>query len=70
MKSVMKDEDQVAVKFDLIYDQAECLFNQEKRLLPTLAETRWTSRTDTLTWLLKHYDKVLDILDEHHDLIH
>jgi hypothetical protein len=47
-----------------MYDQEEGLFNQEKRLLPTLAETRWTSRTDTLTWLLKHYDKVLDILDE------
>jgi hypothetical protein len=64
MKSVMKDEGQVAVKFDLMYDPEEGLFNQEKRLLPTLAETRWTSRTDTLTWLLKHYDKVLDILDE------
>ncbi|VDI03801.1 Hypothetical predicted protein [Mytilus galloprovincialis] len=47
-----------------MYDQEEGLFSQEKRLLPTLAETRWTSRTDTLTWLLKHYDKVLDILDE------
>ena len=54
MKSVMKDDGQVAVKFDLMYDQEESLFNQEKRLLPTLAETRWTSRTDTLTWLLKH----------------
>ena len=64
MKSVMKDEGQVAVKFDLMYDQEECLFNQEKRLLPTLAETRWTSRPDTLTWPLKHYDKVLDIHDE------
>jgi hypothetical protein len=64
MKSVMKDEGQVTVKFDLMYDQEEGLFNQEKRLLPTLAETRWTSRTNTLTWLLKHYDKVLDILDE------
>ena len=49
MKSVMKDEGQVAVKFELMYDQEEGLFNQEKRLLPTLAETRWTSRTDTLT---------------------
>lgn len=47
-----------------MYDQEEGLFSQEKRPLPTLAETRWTSRTDTLTWLLKHYDKVLDILDE------
>ena len=64
MKSVMKGEGQVVVKFDLMYDQEEGIFNQEKRLLPTLAETRWTSRTDTLTWLLKHYDKVLDILDE------
>jgi hypothetical protein len=45
---------QVAVKFDLMYDQEESLFNQEKRLLPTLAETRWTSRTETLTWLFKH----------------
>ena len=58
MKSVMKDESQVAL---LMYDQGEGLFNQEKRLLPTLAETRWTSQTDTLTWLLKHFDKVLDI---------
>ncbi|VDI41134.1 Hypothetical predicted protein [Mytilus galloprovincialis] len=64
MKSVMKDEGQIAIQFDLMYDQEEGLFSQEKRLLPTLAETRWTSRTDTLTWLLKHYDKVLDILDE------
>ena len=64
MKSVMKDEGQGAVKFDLMYDQEEGLFNQEKRLLPTLAETRWKSRTDTLTWPLKHYDKVLDIFDE------
>ena len=64
MKSVMKDDGQVAVKFDLMYDQEKSLFNQEKRLLPTLAETRWTSRTETLTWLFKHYDKVLDILDE------
>jgi hypothetical protein len=47
-----------------MYDQEKGLFNQEKRLLPTLAETRWTSQSDTLTWLLKHYDKVLDILDE------
>jgi hypothetical protein len=60
----MKDEGQVSVKFDLMYDQEEGLFNQEKWLLPTLAETRWTSRTNTLTWLFKHYDKVLDILDE------
>jgi hypothetical protein len=37
MKSVMKDDGQVAVKFDLMYDQEESLFNQEKRLLPTLA---------------------------------
>lgn len=64
MKSIMKDEGQSDVKFDLIYDQEEGLFSQGKRLLPTLAETRWTSRTDTLTWLLKNYDKVLDILDE------
>ncbi|CAC5381162.1 unnamed protein product [Mytilus coruscus] len=64
MKSVMKDEGQIAIQFDLMYDQEDGLFSQEKRLLPTLAETRWTSRTDTLTWLLKHYDKVLDILDE------
>ncbi|CAG2212940.1 unnamed protein product [Mytilus edulis] len=64
VKSVMKDEGQIAIQFDLMYDQEEGLFSQEKRLLPTLAETRWTSRTDTLTWLLKHYDKVLDILDE------
>jgi hypothetical protein len=28
MKSVMKDEGQVAVKFDLMYDQEEGLFNQ------------------------------------------
>jgi hypothetical protein len=69
MKSVMKDEGRVAVKFDLMYDQKEGLFNQEKRLLPTLTETRWTSRANTITWLLKHYDKVLDILDGHHDLI-
>jgi hypothetical protein len=54
MKSVMKDDGQVAVKFELMYDQEESLFNQEKRLLPTLAETRWTSRTETLTWLFKH----------------
>ena len=43
MKSVLKDEGRVAVKFDLMYDQEEGLFNQEKRLLPTLTETRWTS---------------------------
>ena len=29
MKSVMKDEGQVAVKFDLMYDQEEGLFIQE-----------------------------------------
>jgi hypothetical protein len=29
MKSVMKDEGQVTVKFDLMYDQEEGLFNQE-----------------------------------------
>jgi len=32
MKSVINDECQVAVKFDLMYDQEEGLFNQEKRL--------------------------------------
>ena len=36
MKSVMKDEGQVAVQFCLMYDQEEGLFNQEKRLLQTL----------------------------------
>ena len=40
MKSVMKDEGQVAVKFDLMYDQEESLFNKEKGPLPTLAENR------------------------------
>ena len=43
MKSVMKDEGQVAVKFELMYDQEEGLYIQEIRLLPTLAENRWTS---------------------------
>ena len=37
----------IAVKFDLMYEQDEGLFNQEKRLLSTLVETRWTSITDT-----------------------
>ncbi|CAC5362837.1 unnamed protein product [Mytilus coruscus] len=51
MKSEMKNEGQIAIQFDLMFDQEEGLFSQEKRLLPTLAEARWTSRTDTLTWL-------------------
>ncbi|CAC5376014.1 unnamed protein product [Mytilus coruscus] len=32
MKSVMKDAGQIAIQFDLMYDQEECLFSQEKRL--------------------------------------
>ena len=47
----MKDEGQVAVKFDLMYIfmiKKNVYLTKEKRLLPTLAETRWTSLTDTI----------------------
>lgn len=31
--------------------------------MPKLAETRWTSRIDTLSWLLVHYQSILNVLE-------
>ncbi|XP_056017385.1 52 kDa repressor of the inhibitor of the protein kinase-like [Ostrea edulis] len=64
MKSTLDLPAESNLEFDMLYDEEERVFDQEKRCLPTLSETRWTSRVDTLTWLLKHYTKVLDILQE------
>ena len=44
------------------YDKEEHIFDQEKRQV--VCRHKWTSRVDTLTWLLQHYGKVFDILQE------
>ena len=50
-KSIMKSklnlpsEDQF--EYDMLYDEEECIFDQEKSCLPALCKGRWVSRVDT-----------------------
>jgi len=55
------------LEFDMLYDEDEHIFDQEKRCLTALCEAKWTSRVDNLTWHLKHYEMILDILQEIQD---
>ncbi|VDI48642.1 Hypothetical predicted protein [Mytilus galloprovincialis] len=60
VKQVNKDLD-----FDLLYDNEDDLFEAAMRqtVMPKLSETRWTSRVDTLSWLLAHYKSLLNVLE-------
>jgi len=49
----------------MLYGEEERIIDQEKRCLPHF--TKPGGPRDTLTWLLKHYEKVLDILQEIQD---
>ena len=51
----------------MLYDEDEHIFDQEKRCLTAFCEAKWTSRVDNLTWHLKHYEMILDILQEIQD---
>ena len=67
-KAILKKEvqqDDKDLDFDLLYESEEALFGAAKRqkVMPKLAETRWTSRIDTLSWLLVHYQSILNILE-------
>ena len=67
-KAILKKEvqqDDKDLDFDLLYESEEALLGAAKRqkVMPKLAETRWTSRIDTLSWLLVHYQSILNILE-------
>jgi len=62
MKSTLNLPAENQLEFDMFYDEDEHIFDQEKRCLPALRATRGASRVNILTLLLKHYEKVLDIL--------
>lgn len=51
--------------FDLLYENEDALFEAAMRqtMMPKLSETRWTSRVDTLSWLLAHYKSLLNVLE-------
>jgi hypothetical protein len=62
MKSTLNLPAENQLEFDIFYDEDEHIFDQEKRQV--VCRHKWTSRVDTLTWLLQHYGKVFDILQE------
>ena len=64
MKKEVQQDDK-DLDFDPLYESEEALFEAAKRqkVMPKLAETRWTSRIDTLSWLLVHYQSILNVLE-------
>ncbi len=67
-KNIMKETLSMTEKdidFDLLDDEEELVFSssQNKASIPTLSETRWLSRVDTLTWLVSNYAGIIDVLD-------
>ncbi|XP_048727017.1 zinc finger MYM-type protein 1-like [Ostrea edulis] len=67
-KAILMKEVQEANKdldFDLLYENEDALFEAAMRqtMMPKLSETRWTSRVDTLSWLLAHYKSLLNVLE-------
>ena len=67
-KAILKKEvqqDDKDLDFDLLYESEEALFGAARRqkVMPKLTETRWTSRIDTLSWLLVHYQSILNVLE-------
>ena len=67
MKSKLNMPADDQLEFYMLYDKEERIFDQEKRCFPALCKSRWVSRVNTLTWLLKHYENVFDIFQEIQD---
>ena len=65
MKNIRKQEmtkNWISICFTMIKID---YFNVQKRqCLPKILESRWTSRIDSLSWLIKHYGAFMNILDE------
>ena len=69
-KAILKKKTQVQqddkdLDFDLLYEREDALFGAAKRqkVMPKLAETRWTSMIVILSWLLVHYQSILNVLE-------
>lgn len=62
MKSTLNLPANNQLRFDMFCNKDEHIFGQAKRCLPELRGTRCALPVDILTLLLKHYEKVLGIL--------
>ncbi|XP_062608080.1 zinc finger MYM-type protein 1-like [Saccostrea cucullata] len=51
--------------FDLLYENEDVLFESAMRqnMMPKPSDTRWTSRVDTLSWVLTHYKSLISVLE-------
>ena len=54
----------ISMKFDLITESEAYLFDCDRVTMPSLCETRWLARVDTLSWLLENYSKTIKSLEE------
>ena len=54
---------QQSLAFDLIEQSEDFLFKSNRQFLPSLCETRWLARVDTLSFLLKHYAETVEVLE-------
>ena len=62
MKDILKTRNDKELDFYMLHDDEDLLFQHELLCLPTSSETQWTPRIDTLSWIIKHYGSVIDIL--------
>ena len=58
MKDILKTGDDKELTFNILYNDDDQLFQRTR----TTVTSGWTSRTDSLSWLIKHYGSVIDIL--------
>jgi hypothetical protein len=61
VKNVLKSGDhhlKISMKFEAF------LFYCDRVSTPSLSETRWLARVDTLSWLLQHHSETIEALEE------
>src|SRR6218665_667232 len=66
LKSILKENGRLdsSLNFDLIEECEEYLFGCNRQSMPTLSETRWLARIDTLSWLMQHYTETVDAMEQ------